>query len=1113
MAIATKENHQAPLRVLRPTEREHRESGNRFVGRERELGELRRAVDESRAGRSRLLLVSGEPGIGKTRLAEEIAVEAANQGLRVVWGRCWEGGGAPAYWPWMQILRALVVEPSPARAQLPGVPAELVQLLPELPSQEDLRQTKDPQEARFKLFDATATTLRELSRRQPLVLIIDDLHDADQSSLEMLKFVARTLTDAHLLIVATYRDAEVQRSPALASTVAILSREAPQFLLCGLSSSEVAGFVQDRAGATLGRKVVATIAEATAGNPLFLEGVMRMLIAEGKLEHPDTLRADDLKLPDSQRMAIAMRLARLSPLAQAVLPFAAALGIEFDLVPLETVAYTSGERLLELLDEVVGAGLLRSLAHNRYRFAHALIRASIYDQIGSAARITLHRNIAEKLQELHRPNLDSHLAELAYHYTIAAQRGDPRKAIEYSIRAAGAADRLLAYAEAFTLRETALRLLDDSEPYASTRAHLLSEMGRVAGLSGRLRDEVTGYYEAAIAIYVLLNDREQEARGRFKLGIQLVKGDDESYLDVARARAELTKAEAMVAPMGDSTQLGEIRNALSLVAWQALDPDFGLEAAENSMRADLDDFWWCSSSNFRSIHLLHSGRMREAFEQFDAGAKRARGASDPLARFRSACHAGNLRLWSWQPDLALRDLGAGIVDLMLSRGSLQHQMLSRGCGLAATMIGDLERARGFLRDGPLPLLEGQLALYAGLWERARDILGDGVTRMRKAGARAPLSHYLIWLARVAMANGELIRAESLLREGAEIASAAHAQLFEMFFRPELASIYTRMNRPNDAKINLDRCQEIISAGENWYGLAGHLARAEGEFAASQHDWISAVRSLERAILNFREYRLPWEEARALEARSKAAAQQGDSQTAFNEIDAALAIYREHGAGQPWVDRVQAERETALASSRAPQAKHVAESLEHNVFRKQGEYWTLSFGGADFNLKDTKGLRYIAHLLRSPGEEVAAIDLAALAATGDSNTRQRTVDLGDAGEVLDAKARADYRRRLDELREEIERLRRMNDIGALERAETEYGALTTHLTAAAGLGGRTRRTASHRDRARVAVTRSIRAAIERIRALNPSLGRHLAKSIRTGHFCCYAQSEPMPGWQF
>jgi non-specific serine/threonine protein kinase len=182
-----------------------------------------------------------------------------------------------------------------------------------------------------------------------------------------------------------------------------------------------------------------------------------------------------------------------------------------------------------------------------------------------------------------------------------------------------------------------------------------------------------------------------------------------------------------------------------------------------------------------------------------------------------------------------------------------------------------------------------------------------------------------------------------------------------------------------------------------------------------------------------------------------------------------------------------------------------------MFRKQGDYWTLAFGGAEFNLKDTKGLNYVARLLHRPGEQVAAIDLAAGETSGDSNARRAT-DLGDAGEVLDAKARENYQQRLNDLREEIERMRRMNDVGAIERAQAEYDALMEHLTSAAGLGGRTRRTASHRERARMAVTKGIKTAIKHIAQSSPSLGRHLRGSISTGHFCCYSPSE-RTSWQF
>ena len=169
-----------------------------------------------------MFLISGEPGIGKTRLADELAGEAASRGMRVVWGRCWEGGGAPAYLPWVDVLRSLILDETRERGRHSALPPEIAQLIPELSS-----ETVDASglcpirlQARFRLFDAIATLLKQVASSAPLLIVLDDLHEADHGSLELLKFVARGLTDSRIVIVGTHRDAEVRRSPYLSETIA-----------------------------------------------------------------------------------------------------------------------------------------------------------------------------------------------------------------------------------------------------------------------------------------------------------------------------------------------------------------------------------------------------------------------------------------------------------------------------------------------------------------------------------------------------------------------------------------------------------------------------------------------------------------------------------------------------------------------------------------------------------------------------------------------------------------------------------------------------------------------------------------------------------------------------
>ncbi|HZY60769.1 MAG TPA: ATP-binding protein, partial [Candidatus Binataceae bacterium] len=243
-----------------------------FVGRDRELAELLTELKGGSDSSAHLFLISGEPGIGKTRLLDELAVQARARGVRVVWGRCWEGGGAPAYWPWIQIIRACfsAVEPEQRRLILesevtPGIAHDVAQIVPELraavleaPKPQPPLQL-DAEQARFRLFDSVTNLLKNFSRTRPILIVLDDLHDGDQASLMMLRFMAREMVGASILLVGTYRDAEVRRSPALGNLIGALSREARSIPLGGLSKAEVAKLVEAIAGQTSDEDLVSRV--------------------------------------------------------------------------------------------------------------------------------------------------------------------------------------------------------------------------------------------------------------------------------------------------------------------------------------------------------------------------------------------------------------------------------------------------------------------------------------------------------------------------------------------------------------------------------------------------------------------------------------------------------------------------------------------------------------------------------------------------------------------------------------------------------------------------------------------------------------------------------------
>ena len=466
-----------------------------FVGRDYEFGELLLALGEACAGQGRLLLIAGEPGIGKSRLVEELIAHARMRGVRAFVGRCWEAGGAPPYWPWVQSLRAFVRDSDAAmlRSQLPASAAELAQILPELRSQfPDLTEpgAVSGEGARFRLFDATAELLRTAAEAQPLLLFLDDLHAADHSSLLMLRFIARELGSIRALVVAAYRDVDPTVSRGLAETLAELGREpvTGRLVLGGLTEREVAECFGQTAGQPASAELVAALHEQTGGNPLFIGEIVRLLSIEGIPAGADA--EVPLAVPESVRDAIARRLTHLSPECNELLVLASVIGREFALGELACAGCVSEDELLGVLDEAMRARALSDVpgAPGHLRFGHALIRDTLYEGLTTVRRVRLHRRVAETLDALYGEGSGPHLAELAHH-AIAGCELD--KGLDYAWRAADRAVALSAYDESARLYEMALGALElqvhspEDEPELRQRAvELARRAAEAANLAG-----------------------------------------------------------------------------------------------------------------------------------------------------------------------------------------------------------------------------------------------------------------------------------------------------------------------------------------------------------------------------------------------------------------------------------------------------------------------------------------------------------------------------------------------------------------------------------------------------------------------------------------------------
>jgi class 3 adenylate cyclase len=468
-------------------------AGGVFVGRDREVQALRSGLDDALSGRGRILMLVGEPGIGKTRTAEELATYAQMRGGQVLWGRCYEGEGAPAYWPWVQILRSyvhdrdpkeLLSDMGPGAADIAGVVSEVRERLPGLPEPPEL----DPEEARFRLFDSITTFLRNASKRTPLVLMLDDLHWADKPSLLLLQFLARELGPLRLLVLGSYRDVELGRQHPLEETLAELTRTqlCERILLRGLQAVDVARFIELTAGREPPAALVEAVYRETEGNPFFVSEVVRLLQSDGRLEDLESVASWSVEIPQGVRQVIGRRLSALSEEANRILTIASVIGREFELLVLSQAADSAAGEVLERIEEAEDARIVVEMegAAGRYRFSHALIRETLYDELRTTHRLRLHRRVADVLESLAGSD-ESRLAELSHHFCEAATGGDVEKAVDYAVRAAERAEAMLAYEEAAIHYDRALGALEVREsPNDERQCDLLLALGRAHTAEG-----------------------------------------------------------------------------------------------------------------------------------------------------------------------------------------------------------------------------------------------------------------------------------------------------------------------------------------------------------------------------------------------------------------------------------------------------------------------------------------------------------------------------------------------------------------------------------------------------------------------------------------------------
>jgi tetratricopeptide (TPR) repeat protein len=1068
------------------------------------------------------VLVAGEAGIGKTALLDVLAEQAAAEDVRVVWGRCWESGGAPPFWPWGRIVDQLFEtrDPEWLESKLGGGARRLGLMAPELNERlgGDPPSAPGSEQARFAMLSSLTAFLRAASHDEALLLALDDIDAAGADAVLALEFVSRELRDAPVLGVATYKREESRLRPEAKEVLTRLVNTCRRIDLAGLPEADLAQMLEQMTGTSPAPELVRTVSVLAAGNPLFAGEVVRTLEAEGSAVRP---------LPSRVRDAITRRIVAMPDDVQQLLPVAAVIGRDFPVAILRRAASISRAEVLEALDQALASGLIvsRPGPGTTFGFAHGLVRDTMYDGLGAVERGQLHAAVGEAIECVFEGDLETRMAELAHHFAEAAVVGDSAKAVAYLTRAGEGALRALAWDEAARLFEQALAVLDLCDPDPNHRAELLVELGRAQAHAGfdEARDTLrTAARSAAAVERPDLLARAALDFGAFALSPGVVDEELVSLLEEALAALDPSDSSLRVrllARLGVALYWSpEVERRLALteeavatarrlgdgatLAYALANRQAAIsspERTEECVQIAHDLYRLCDSRG--ELELVLPARVRDIGYRLElddlAGSdvaletleRLAADSHDPRAQaYVPLERSRRLALEGLFAEAETLTAEAGRLGMTLRESTIPMQAEAQIVGMrwAQGRMGEMHKALKHSADRLPAMPVFRAALAYACCEIGRDADARRELRLLAKGDFADLPRDNVWLLCLALLSETCAHLE-------DAASAA---------------VVYRLFSPFDGR-NVTSPDAIF---------AGPVARYLGLLAATRGDPESAERHFSAA----------WEQASLDSARPAMARTHLDHArmllarggvedrvraARFLDDAHALAEELELAALLEWISEAREARDGTPVAAASPVA---AEPLVAGMHR-EGQVWRVEYGGRVIQVRDLKGMRLLAVLLGAPGVEMAAADVEARAGQPHGGPEASASMVADAGltvhasadtalQGLDADAKDAYRRRLEDCREEREQAEAWGDLERAARAREEMEMIGAELAAAVGLGGRDRPISDGAEKARVRVFKSVRDAKKRIREHHAALYVELDRTVRTGHFCVY---EPDP----
>jgi len=847
-----------------------------LIDRVKEMGAIREAIDRAVRNEGGLVFVNGEAGIGKTRLTKEACAYAHLRGMKVLNGRypaLFTTNGIPPYVLWSEVIKGYVMTSTPEQVwRVIGLyPAEVCKLVPEVKQKlVAIPQSSpiSPEHERLRLFEAISQFITNISRDAPLLVILDDLQWADQSSLLLLHYLARGIQNEALLILCAYRDSDIDEKHPLSPILMELNRErlVQTITLKRMSSDEIFDMIkQILEGDDVPKEFCQLVYEKTKGNPFFVEEVIKSLKEELIIYREENRwkanNVSNIELPKSVKSVVKSRIERLDDECQNVLATASIVGERFSFEALREVVGINESKLYETMEKILKTGLIKEnviLGEDVYFFADVMVRDVLYGEVSHLRRKRLHSSVGCALERVYGKKIEQHFGELAYHFLEA---GNENKALDYFLKAGEKAEKIYAHDEAFSYLHHALELLGKKEESVEQEASTIEKLGDIKAWIGE-PDACMEYWNKSLKLWNQLGDLKSVSRLNGKMGHMLWEtiGNGEEASRHHQTALEILEKET------ESVELASLYEDISRMLWRSGKHDEALPWAQKgfalALRLGNAEVLARCYASLGALRLFE-GDYDRASEYLEEGAKIAvdNNCVASLRLYQNLCSVyfgkgdfqKNFETCQKAFELAKR---VGDVSWITMNGYLLATTyvfmgeMQNAVALFEEVLALDKKTKNSTHIALIMSSLGQCYHILGEWDKSLQYLTEALGLSKKIGDYQVIGYANRWLGELYLEMENFTEAERYINEVNNIyekAGDTMGQLSETF--PALSKLYLIRGEITRAQELIEKTYEYALKTESKSDMAD-AELLKGMLFREQKNWAQSIQHFENALQRY-----------------------------------------------------------------------------------------------------------------------------------------------------------------------------------------------------------------------------------------------------------------------